>query len=402
MVRPPALSRGPQLGPGDEYKLTASAIVHACVQDSRFRLTSFNVLSTHLANPASYPLLNASHLVPAFRWSLVVSKVRKSRIFKGLHVRAWAWAWWRCGCHGVAESSGVARAARGRDATLWHHRPARDVVAVDERVHHVLPVEGMVRIAGGASWARARGFAVSACLRCGRLCQGYTYVPAQYGRAFNGYMGVGIAFPTDKYELLKTDIACLADELQPPPGSVPRATREEAYPSLGRVLSSLTYFLKSLLKWMGGITGVSSLLLRLLPRAPPGRVLKPVTDPWAESLSRSNRMVSLKLKDVASGVVLAVSTYHMPCIFWAPSVMTIHTALAVQHAHVRVPLLCAVRRDPWRWWCAVRLFARWNPRPTSVLSPNWCRDLNSVSRTAHRTSSWVTSTSSQTVPCTGW
>jgi hypothetical protein len=46
-------------------------------------------------------------------------------------------------------------------------------------------------------------------------------------------------------------------------------------------------------------------------------------------------MVSVRLRERSSGAVLSVSTYHMPCIYWMPPVMTIHASLAAQHAHVR-------------------------------------------------------------------
>lgn len=49
--------------------------------------------------------------------------------------------------------------------------------------------------------------------------------------------------------------------------------------------------------------------------------------------------VSLRLRERGSGAVLSVSTYHMPCMFELPRVMTIHAALAAQHAHVR-PTAC--------------------------------------------------------------
>lgn len=56
------------------------------------------------------------------------------------------------------------------------------------------------------------------------------------------------------------------------------------------------------------------------------------TDEWNYSKNRHNRMVSMKLAPVGGGSPVTVSTYHMPCAFWSPRVMSIHTALCAQHA----------------------------------------------------------------------
>lgn len=65
----------------------------------------------------------------------------------------------------------------------------------------------------------------------------------------------------------------------------------------------------------------------------------PRQDEWKGSMSRHNRMVSLKLaiNDPADGgagssAEFCIATYHMPCAFYDQKLMVVHTALAAQHA----------------------------------------------------------------------
>ena len=56
----------------------------------------------------------------------------------------------------------------------------------------------------------------------------------------------------------------------------------------------------------------------------------PPQDPWAFSRGRFNALVFAKLRDRQTNGAFGVAVYHMPCAFWAPSVMTIPAALAAQ------------------------------------------------------------------------
>ena len=52
--------------------------------------------------------------------------------------------------------------------------------------------------------------------------RGYAFIVSLYGKPFNNYMGVGLAVPTDAYEVVKSDIARLSDTAK-----FPRAKKEE-------------------------------------------------------------------------------------------------------------------------------------------------------------------------------
>merc|ERR1711908_246307 len=60
----------------------------------------------------------------------------------------------------------------------------------------------------------------------------------------------------------------------------------------------------------------------------------PIVDQWQYSRARQNTMIAIKLRPraLSSNHVFAVATYHMPCAFWNPKVMVIHSALASQFA----------------------------------------------------------------------
>ena len=125
----------------------------------------------------------------------------------------------------------------------------------------------------------------------------YYFVTAQYGKPFDNYMGVGIAWPLDKYEIIDIDITRLSE------------TRKWVNkPQLERIKEDIIKFFVTQLK---------------LDR-------RKYADPLNEAKRRSNQLVFVRLKDRNENNKFCVATYHMPCAFYAPKVMTLHTAMAVQ------------------------------------------------------------------------
>jgi mRNA deadenylase 3'-5' endonuclease subunit Ccr4 len=103
--------------------------------------------------------------------------------------------------------------------------------------------------------------------------KGYTFITALYGKKFNGYMGVGIAIPTNKYDLLDVDISRIAD--------TKRLPKKPKLIGLFLILDRLKNFIWKLLK-------------------------KNTFDLWETVLSRHNQMISvrLKLKDTGKNIVV--------------------------------------------------------------------------------------------------
>eukprot|EP00958_Prasinococcus_capsulatus_P011643 scaffold1158_cov351-Prasinococcus_capsulatus_cf.AAC.3 len=44
-------------------------------------------------------------------------------------------------------------------------------------------------------------------------------------------------------------------------------------------------------------------------------------------------MITTRLRERACGSEVVIATYHMPCMFYAPKVMTVHAALAAKRVH---------------------------------------------------------------------
>jgi len=128
-------------------------------------------------------------------------------------------------------------------------------------------------------------------------------------RRFNGYMGVGIAYPRNSYDLKGCEVDVLADrekwhlDGKPPPK-----------PWWSKALG-----------WMGSFTP------KLLKSS-----AKPLECPFELASRRSNVMVTLHLSPPFSpSSSFAISTYHMPCAFRTPQMMALHSSLSVRNIQQR-------------------------------------------------------------------
>jgi len=157
--------------------------------------------------------------------------------------------------------------------------------------------------------------------------RGYHMVTGLYGKKFNGYMGVALAYPTNVYETVDVDICRLSDKRVE---GWPRAPLEEDSGLLQKanklrksVSANISHYL----------IGPAKKLLR-------GSADKKVIDHWKMSQNRFNILLSVGLRercDPASDSqsdekkTFWISNYHMPCAFFAPMVMNIHSELAARH-----------------------------------------------------------------------
>ncbi len=131
---------------------------------------------------------------------------------------------------------------------------------------------------------------------------GYQFITGLYGQRFNNYMGVGIAYPSDKFELVQTSIACVAD--------TKKIIKSEPvkFMSIEKVVEIVNYCIKSFLG-----------------------LFRKVYDVWNDALNKRNQIVALKLRDKSSDKQFCIGTYHMPCAYKFPSLMMIHCALSLQY-----------------------------------------------------------------------
>ena len=165
------------------------------------------------------------------------------------------------------------------------------------------------------------------------LERGYYYCAELYGRNFNGFMGVALAFPMQRYELT------LADTFHPGESASIATTNRRGDKRSSRHAdgSCPTGFLPGLL-WFLAVLSLSQLWLPLLTavlvwlearchcRLPcRGAVKEEKKDPFEYSRKRSNAMVSFQLRSkLDAGSEFLVGTYHMPCVYWDPAIMSVH------------------------------------------------------------------------------
>lgn len=138
--------------------------------------------------------------------------------------------------------------------------------------------------------------------------RGYHLVTGLYGKKFNGYMGIALAYPTAAFETIDVDISRLADKRV---GGWPRRPDP---PGLATRL--LTAF--------GGAVKYPFEAVGLLN-------VKKKIDPWEMSQNRFNILLTATLKDKVTGKSFCIGNYHMPCAFFAPKVMSIHAEMAARH-----------------------------------------------------------------------
>ncbi len=139
----------------------------------------------------------------------------------------------------------------------------------------------------------------------------YHFVTALYGGPWNGYMGVGLAWPTALYEAVHVDIKRLVDSRLWP--SCPQPT---------------------LLVWAArkAATGLADLWRRGVRLV--GVETDAPFDPWAVAQERSNELIFTRLCHRHDRSAFCVATYHMPCLYGSAKkrqTMLIHASLAAQY-----------------------------------------------------------------------
>lgn len=136
------------------------------------------------------------------------------------------------------------------------------------------------------------------------------------------WLGVGIAYPRDKFDLEKVDFVCIGETIKE--GCVARKIPKSS--GLALFLTNMVnYFISFLPSWL----------------------YKPVVkklDVWEQAIKKTNRVVRLQLQDTTHRVSFNVINYHMPCEFRNPNLMNIHahTLLStVQKLSGEVPYILA-------------------------------------------------------------
>lgn len=148
--------------------------------------------------------------------------------------------------------------------------------------------------------------------------RGYHFVTGLYGRPFNGYMGVAMAWPTSAFETIDVDISRLSDTRK---GGWPREDPDS------EDIDTKPCF--SLFSWL----------------FPKKKSDEETLDPWEYSERRFNVLLTATLKDKDSKKQFCIGNYHMPCAFYAPQVMTIHSEMAAHRVQQLANQHCTSKED---------------------------------------------------------
>lgn len=251
--------------------------MNACLLS--IRIVTYNVLSSHLADPARFTACNPQHLKASNRLPKILQKIDAE--IKQMH---------------NADEQSTSSASE-----------TRPIFCLQEVSHE---------------WAgKFHTFFAQ---------RNYHFITGLYGKRYDGYMGVGLAFPLDAYEPLDITLERLSDK------------RAVGWPPREEAAGMITKLLRDGYTFVSG--GVQSFLVK-----PAKRVLgweeQSSVDHWQMSENRYNMLLFARLRvreetalksrendspesnDAQVERTFCVGTYHMPCAFYAPMVMTIHTDL---------------------------------------------------------------------------
>lgn len=127
----------------------------------------------------------------------------------------------------------------------------------------------------------------------------YMFIYSPYGYYKNDYMGVGIAYPYNIYSSSNTKII-------------------EVGNALPRIYRPQSTIIKKIFSWMlAPLTFIKN------------KLIKVKTNPWDAAQKKYNTLVMTTLTNEQNEQTV-IGTYHMPCIFWEPQIMTIHAIEVVK------------------------------------------------------------------------
>eukprot|EP00903_Cladosiphon_okamuranus_P007240 g7026.t1 len=191
------------------------------------------------------------------------------------------------------------------------------------------------------------------------MSRGYSFVTAHYGKAFNNYMGVALAWPLDKYECLTVDIKRVSDTREWTRESTQDGEEREAKLAAAAAGAAATVGAPApapapeAAGWGGPLGILMKLTGRGVKRPREGgntntncstnggqaaqRPPWEPENPWQIAERRFNQVLFARLRPkkaspkLPNGGTFCVGTYHMPCLFNVRPVMVMHTSLAIKH-----------------------------------------------------------------------
>ncbi len=246
---------------------------------TRIRVVSYNLLSSHLAQPSHHTKCSPEHLDASNRFPKILTKLQEQ---------------------------------------IDSHKNDENVIPVVFCLQEV-----------SHDWAKQ--------LHVFFAERGYHLITALYGKRFNGYMGIATAYPTQYFQTLDVDLCRLSDQR---PGGWPRPPIEDHDLTILPRTLPFRVFNKLLDTFI--VNPISQTTQFISSKIYKSTSSEYNEDPWQKSEYRHNEFIAVQLKrrinknndnDVdteSSNPSIWIGNYHMPCAFRDPAVMTIHCDLVAQ------------------------------------------------------------------------
>jgi 2',5'-phosphodiesterase len=247
---------------------------------TRIRVVSYNLLSSHLAQPSHHTKCSPEHLDASNRFPKILVKLQEQ---------------------------------------MDTHKNDEDIVPVVFCLQEV-----------SHDWAKQ--------LHVFFAERGYHLITALYGKRFNGYMGIATAYPTQHFQTLDVDLCRLSDTR---PGGWPRPPIEDHDLTIIPRTLPLRVFNKLFDKFI--VNPISQTTQFISSKIYKSTSSGSTEDPWQKSEYRYNEFIAVQLKrrinksdeddadnSSKSHSSIWIGNYHMPCAFRDPAVMTIHCDLVAQ------------------------------------------------------------------------
>jgi 2',5'-phosphodiesterase len=201
IVPPPPPLPSPFTSSSEPLQMSiSSATTQATPLVTKLRVVSYNVLSSHLANPSSYPTYNPEYLDAKYRLRHVIKKLEQEMVGAPVEQRT-----------SMHDNSG---------------NENRSTIFCLQEVSY--------------DWAGA--------LHTFFAQHKYHVVTGLYGKKFNGYMGILTAYPIERLDTMQVDICRLSDTYTDWPAARPKDQPTTITAITYRRLSGL---LRSSLQYMG-------------------------------------------------------------------------------------------------------------------------------------------------------
>jgi len=265
--------------------------------DQRVRIVCYNILSSHLASPSHFKSCDPEHLAAETRLSKIQAKL-EAEINASTSISATS--------NSDVAIGGISGGVNSDSSTESLSFLPKPIFCLQENTQIW---DGPLRV----FFAK----------------HNYSLMTSLYGSKYNNYMGIAIAYPLDTYELIDAHVERLSDCR---PGGWPRPPKEVKPVKSPDIVTTIVRSAFDILSTMLFNPAKAILAPRLSGSSSESKY--PPIEPWDFSEKRYNTILFVRLRDKtntdnsnSNAKPFCVANYHMPCTWYAPKVMTLHSEM---------------------------------------------------------------------------